>query len=185
MIKMSSALLAFVLAALIVGGSLSAAEGLEFTPKAGFGGESEGKGSLKVFFGRSRSFQVRSRGSEQSDGTFRLEQTATFEGEPPKDRVWVTSTVSPNRYSATLSDAPGAVSGATSGRHLSLQYRVKGPLIMHQEMELLPDGKTIDNVGTITFLGIPVGHLHEVITRSVPIDASGSSFKPEPLNTPT
>jgi hypothetical protein len=36
---------------------------------------------------------------------------------------------------------------------------------MHQTLELMPDGKTIDNVGKITLLGIPVGRLHETITR--------------------
>ena len=29
----------------------------------------------------------------------------------------------------------------------------------------MPDGKTIDNVGVITLFGIPIGHLHETITR--------------------
>ncbi len=171
----------FLLAALIAGSSLRAAEQIEFTPKAGFGGESEGNGSLKLFLGKPRTFHVQSRGSEQRDGTFRLEQRVTFEGEPFQDRVWIISTVSPNRYSATLSDAAGPVTGTTSGPHLSLQYRVRGPLIMHQELELKPDGKTINNVGTITLLGIPVGHLHEIITRSVPDTTSNNSFKPKPL----
>ena len=36
---------------------------------------------------------------------------------------------------------------------------------MHQTLELMPDGKTIDNVGKITLLGITVGRLHETITR--------------------
>ncbi len=162
------ALLPFVLAALVAGGSLFAADKLEFTPKAGFAGESEGKGSLQLFLGKPRPFHVQSRGSDQSDGTFRLEQKVTFEGKPSQDRVWIISTVSRNRYSASLRDAAGPVTGTTSGPHLSLRYRVKGPLVMHQELELMPDGKTISNVGTITLLGIPVGHLHEIITRSVP-----------------
>ena len=51
------------------------------------------------------------------------------------------------------------------GSRLLLEYRVKGPLVMHQTLELMPDGKTIDNVGKVTLLGIPVGRLHETITR--------------------
>jgi hypothetical protein len=46
-----------------------------------------------------------------------------------------------------------------------LHYRVKGPFVLHQQLELMPDGKTISNVGRITLLGIPVGWLREVITR--------------------
>jgi hypothetical protein len=52
---------------------------------------------------------------------------------------------------------------------------------MNQELELLPDGKTIDNVGTITLLGIPVGQLHETITRRGPGLTANNSFKPKPL----
>jgi hypothetical protein len=52
---------------------------------------------------------------------------------------------------------------------------------MNQQLELLPDGKTIDNVGTITWFGIPVGHLHETITRRGPGLTANNSFKPNPL----
>ncbi len=161
-------LLPFAVAAIVTGGSALAAEPIEFTPKAGFAGESEGIGSLKLLLGKPRPFRVQSRGSEQSDGTFHLEQTISFDGEPSRERVWVISTVSPNRYSATLSDAAGPVTGTTLGPRLSLRYRVRGPWVMQQELELMPDGRTIDNVGTITLLGIPVGHLRETIKRSGP-----------------
>lgn len=173
MMKKNIALFPLVLASLVAGGSALAAEPVEFTPRAGFGGESQGNGSLKLLLGKPRPFHVRSRGSERADGTFLLEQTVTFQGEPSRDRVWVISTVGPNRYSATLSDAAGTVTGVTSGPHLSLRYRVKGPLVMHQELKLMADGTTIDNVGTITLLGIRVGHLRETITRSgagIPFD---------------
>jgi len=175
-IRKTAALLPFALAALVAGGSSFAAGPVEFTPNAGFAGESEGNGSLQLLLGKPRPFHVQSRGSEQADGTFRLEQTISFEGEPARERVWVISTVSPNRYSASLSDAAGPVTGTTSGPHLSLRYRVKGPLVMHQELELMPDGKTIDNVGTITLLGIAVGHLRETITHSGPGITAKASF---------
>ena len=154
---------------------------LEFTPVNGFGGESEGKGSLKLFLNKARAFHVASRGSPQSDGTFRLDQTITFEGQAPQQRFWILTTTSNNRYSATLSDAAGPVKGVTSGTRLSLEYRVKGPLVMHQELELSADGKTINNVGVITLLGIPVGRLHETITRKVPGITSDYSYKPSQL----
>ncbi|MEO5595519.1 MAG: DUF3833 family protein, partial [Lysobacteraceae bacterium] len=142
----STALLSFVLAAVIVDcGSFAAEKQLEFTPQNGFGGDSAGTGSLNLFFGKARPFHVESHGSAQSDGTFRLEQTITFQGKPPEHRVWILTTVRPHHYSARLSDAAGPVTGSSSGPHLSLRYRVKGPLVMHQELELLPDGKTIDN----------------------------------------
>lgn len=149
-------------------GTVPAVEPVEFTPQAGFGGQSRGDGSLKFLFGRDRPFHVDSLGTQQPDGTFRLEQTVTFEGEPPQQRVWLLVTTAPGAYAGTLSDAAGPVGGATSGRELSLRYRAAGPVVMHQELRLRPDGRTIDNVGTLTFLGLPIGHLRETIVRQNP-----------------
>jgi hypothetical protein len=175
----------FVLAALLFAGfSFAAEQPHKFTPQAGFGGESEGNGTPKLFLGKPQPFHVVSHGTDQSDGLFRLEQRVVFEGKPPQDRVWILTTVSPDHYSATLSEAAGPATGFTSGSHLSLRYRVKGPLVMHQELQLMSDGKTIDNVGVITLLGIPVGHLHETITRKDPSLTSNNSFKPKPLRGP-
>jgi hypothetical protein len=162
-------LVTLLLSTSISGGDVFAGEQQsEFTPQNGFSGDSEGHGSLRMFLGKSQPFQVSSRGGEQGDGTFRLDQTVTFQGEAPRQRFWILSTTSEHHYSATLSDAAGPVKGVTNGPRLSLRYRVKGPLFMHQELELSADGRTIDNVGTITFMGIPVGHLHETITRKNP-----------------
>ncbi len=155
-------------------GTSSVAERVEFTPQSGFGGDSHGNGSLKLLFGKLRPFHVESHGIQQDDGIFRLEQTVTFQGDPPQDRLWLLTTISPHHYSATLSDAAGPVTGTSTGPHLSLKYRVKGPLVMHQELELLQDGRTIDNVGTLTLLGIPVGHMHETITRKKTVNYSSN-----------
>lgn len=161
--------LACALATLIIGGSAFAAEPQQdFTPRNGFGGASEGDGTLTFLFGKPQPLHVESRGIQQADGSFRLEQTITFEGKPPKNRVWIMTEVSPNHYTATLSDAAGLVTATTSGPRLSLHYRAKGPFVMHQELELMPDGKTIRNVGVIRLLGMPVGHLRETITRKNP-----------------
>ncbi len=138
---------------------------LEFTAQNGFGGLSQGDGSLKLLFKKPVSFHVESHGYEQRDGTFRLDQTITFEGKEPQKRHWILNTVSPNNYTGTLSDANGTVKGHTDGSRLTLKYRIKGPLVMHQTLELIPDGKTIDNVGKITVFGIPIGTLRETIIK--------------------
>ncbi len=139
-------------------------DGGTFTPEAGFGGASEGNGTLKLFFGSERPFHVESHGQRLADGTFQLDQTVLFGDKPPRRRRWSLTTVQPNLYSGSLSDAAGTVSGHTDGSRLIFRYRLKGPLVMHQMLEMMPDG-TIDNVGRITFIGIPVGHLHETIVR--------------------
>ncbi|MEO8077365.1 MAG: DUF3833 family protein [Acidobacteriota bacterium] len=161
-----SALVVLVLCVSLVSPSSRANErALEFTPHNGFLGHSQGNGMLRLFIGKQRHFHVESHGYDQADGTFRLDQTVTFQGKPSQERSWLMKTIGHNRYTATLSDAAGPVTGFTDSSRLLLEYRVKGPLIMHQTLELQPDGKTIDNVGKITLLGIPVGRLHETITR--------------------
>ena len=164
--KKNTWLLLILLPLLLVLNPLFAVEdSIEFTPQNGFSGASRGQGILKLFFGQPRPFIVKSFGVTRSDGSFRLDQTITFEGEPPKNRFWILSPNNNNHYSATLSDAAGSVQGLTHGSNLSLHYRVKGLFYMHQEMTLAPDGKTIDNVGVVRLLNIPVGQLHEIIMR--------------------
>ena len=175
-------LLTLAVATLILGApSFAVVKPIEFTPQNGFSGESEGSGTLTFLLGTPRSFRVESHGRTQTDGTFRLEQRIVFQGERPRNRVWVLTNVSPNHYSATLSDAAGLVKGLTSGSRFTLRYRVKGPLFMRQDLELMSDGRTINNVGVITLLGIPVGRLQETIIRKSHDLTSNNSSKPTPL----
>ncbi|MEP7185030.1 MAG: DUF3833 family protein [Rhodanobacter sp.] len=135
-----------------------------FTPQAGFGGASEGTGTLKLLFGKPRPYNVQSYGHVLANGTFRLDQTVLFQGKPPRHRHWILTTEQPGEYTGTLSDAAGRVTGHTDGPRLTLRYRLKGPLFMHQTLEIKPDG-SIDNVGRVTLFGISVGHLQETIIR--------------------
>lgn len=136
-----------------------------FTPAAGFAGASEGRGTLRLFLGPSRAVHVRSHGRWEPDSTFRLDQSVRIGADSARSRTWYIRTVAPGRYEGTLCDAPGRVTGRTDGARLRLRYRVAGPLVMRQTLDLQPDGRTIVNRGTITLLGVPVGRLRETITR--------------------
>lgn len=172
-------LLTLLFFAMTMTGPLALAQApVEFTPSNGFAGESEGRGTLEFVFRTPRAFHVTSHGARQKDGSFRLDQTITFAGEAPEDRFWVMTRTTGNQYVATLSDAAGEVLATTSGSRLSLRYRVKGPIYMHQEMVLSADGKTIDNVGVVKLLGIPIGRLQETITRKAPGFALGDPVDP-------
>lgn len=170
--KIPSVLLTVSLALLALPVFAAPPADVTFTPQVGFGGISEGTGTLKLLFGAKRPYRVENYGHRLADGTFRLDQTVVFEGKAPKRRHWILSTVQPARYTGTLSDAAGPVTGHTEGRRLLLKYRLAGPLVMHQSLEIMPDG-TIDNVGKITVLGIPIGHLQETIVSKG--DATPSS----------
>ena len=136
-----------------------------FTPQRGFSGRSEGNGVLHLFFSQ-KPFHVESRGFVRQDGSFQLDQAVKFSGKNPEYRTWIISQSSGDlRYSGSLSGASGVVTGETIGATLTLRYRVKGPIVVHQTLTLLPDGKSIDNQGQITLLGIPIGSMSERIFR--------------------
>ena len=152
--------------ALAAGDSLRAqGPAVAFTPRAGFGGRSEGNGTLRLLLGKPRPFHVESSGHDRPDGTFQLDQAITSRGKPTQHRTWVMTAVGPHQYAATLTDAAGVVAARTDGNRLSLRYRYAGPFVVHQTLELMPGGRTIDNVGWITLLGLPVARLHETIVR--------------------
>ena len=146
-------------------GSAASAEVADFVPQRGFAGYSQGDGTSRIFFGPVRAFHVESHGYDLPDGAFRLDQTMSYRDQSATFRFWIIKTVGNGRFWASVSDAPGQVTGHADGPRLFLRYRVKGPFVLHQRLELMTDGKTIENEGRITLLGIPIGWLHETITR--------------------
>lgn len=141
-----------------------AAQGERFVPERVFAGTSSGRGMLKLAWGQPRPFAVRSVGRMRADGVFRLDQDVTFEGKPLRSRHWLMRHDAAGRYAITLSDAAGPVTARIDGARLILRYPLeRGGLVMHQVLDLLPDGR-IANRGTVRFWGIPIGHLRETIT---------------------
>lgn len=157
-------MLVAILLAAVPGSAHAQDDAVAFTPKAGFSGLSEGNGELRLFFSH-KSFHVESHGFDRPDGDFELDQTVQFAGDAPETRTWIIHPASGLQYTGTLTGASGQVTGEATGARLQLRYRVKGPIVMHQTLTLAPDGKSIDNVGRVTLLGIPIGSLHELIRR--------------------
>lgn len=143
-----------------------------FDPMKAFAGRSYGNGTLTVIFQAAQPYHVESRGHVQPDGKFRLDQTVTFAGKPPEKRHWLLKKTSPTTYEGTLSGAKGPVEGHTEGSKFELAYALPGGFTMHQTLTLEPGGKIIGNAGSITFWGIQIGTLHEIIER----ETSGSAF---------
>ena len=63
--------------------------------------------------------------------------------------------------------AAGPVVGRSEGRRLTLRYPLtRWGLVMHQTLDLASDGQTLENYGSIRFLGMPIGELEETISLS-------------------
>jgi hypothetical protein len=91
--KMVTVSLTVALAFLALPAFAMDAAAVTFTPHVGFGGASEGNGTLKLVFGKERPYHVESHGYRLADGTFRLDQTVLFQGKPPRHRHWILTKV--------------------------------------------------------------------------------------------
>lgn len=137
-------------------------------PEAFFSGATTSSGVLESPSGApTRRLHVEGEGRLLADGSFRLDQSVTFDQEAPKMRTWVMRRLDAHHYTATLTDASGPVKAEAYGDLFHLRYTMKTPLRseMEQWMYLQPDGRTVVNEATVTVFGIVVGRISERISR--------------------
>jgi len=131
-----------------------------------FTGRTEGRGVLQVAFSGDQRIVVQGRGRVEADGTLVLDQRVEREGEQPQQRRWRIRRVAPGRYTGTLSDAQGPVTGIVDGNRLELRFQMKrGGLDARQWLVLQPDGRGALNHMTISKLGVTVASLEETIVK--------------------
>ena len=136
-----------------------------FDPLQFFNGLSRGEGRLKVAMRARRLVNVRSSG-ERRGNTLVLEQRIEEDGQPARERTWEIREVSPGRYTGTLSDAAGPVTGEIRGNRLHLSFKMKVVLKADQWLTLAPDGQSAHNVMKVRKLGVVVATLDETIRRT-------------------
>lgn len=134
-------------------------------PERFFLGRTEGQGTATVIM--SGSHQVRQRGTGRlaPDGSLQLEQVVEEEGKPPRRRTWRLERVGPNRFTGTISDARGPVTGTVDGATLHITYRAaEGPNV-EQWVTVQPGGRTATNRMVFRRFGVRVATMEEVIRR--------------------
>ena len=140
----------------------------QLTPEVFFAGSAHSWGVLETRSGApSKTFHVESQGHSEPDGSFRLDQTVTFDGERSRARSWRLRRAGPHAYTASLTDASGEVFAEAYGPLFHLRYAMKSPLggTMEQWMYLQADGRTVLNEATIRAAGVTVARLSERISR--------------------
>ena len=175
MIRRPSPVAAYLLVAANLGGCATAlspsafeADRPELRPEVFFAGATRSTGVLENRDGApTRRFQVEGSGLALPDGSFRLDQTIGFEHDAPRTRTWILHRLDRHRYTATLTDASGTVTGEAYGDLFHLRYAMKSPAggRMEQWLYLQPDGRTVVNEATVRLFGIVVAHLSERITH--------------------
>ena len=137
-----------------------------FDPVAFFAGRTEGRGSLAVAMRHRKPTWVDGLGIVTPDGGIDLVQDVRLGDGKPRHRTWHLRRVAIGRYSGTLSDARGPVTGVVEGNCLHLRFAMKGGLRAQQWLYLQPGGQTARNWMIVTKFGVPVAHLAETIVRT-------------------
>ena len=140
----------------------------ELRPDVFFAGATSSSGVLANRSGTpTRRLHVKGFGQTLPDGSFRLDQSITFDEDAPQMRTWVMRRLDAHHYTATLTDASGAVQGEAYGDLFHLRYPMKTPFggEMEQWMYLQADGRTVMNEATVRVFGVVVAHVSELITQ--------------------
>lgn len=130
-----------------------------------FLGRTQGQGTLKVMLKDAQPVRVEGVGHAAPDGIFLLDQVVTRGTHAPERRQWRIRQAGPGRYTGTLSDATGPLSGDVHGNRLHISYPMKGGMRAEQWIYLQPGGRTALNRMAITKLGITVARLDETIRK--------------------
>jgi len=137
-----------------------------FDAIAFFTGTTVGTGKLRIVFHHGGATLVHGSGSVAADGTLVLVQRIEQSDKAPRTRTWRIRETAPGRYSGTLSDATGLVSGESDGNRLHLRFRMKSGPAVQQWLTLAPDGRSARNIMTVSKLGLTVAVLDEEIQRT-------------------
>lgn len=148
-----------------------------FDPTLFFAGHSHGEGKLDYRIGHDRTLRVEGWGRTERDGSFRLDQTITYDDGSVETRVWLLRRADAGHFTASLSDADGEVRAESRDTLFHLRYLLRQPAVyMEQWLYLQPDGRSVANFAQVTVLGVPWVRLSETITRvSAPLEAQTRS----------
>lgn len=136
-----------------------------FDPIAFFAGATEGNGSLKIMTKHRQQVSVTGHGFVISDDRIVLDQDVRRGTASASHRTWHLYRVGPGRYTGTLTDATGPVTGEVAGNRLHLAFSMKGGLRAQQWLYLQPGGQVARNRMVVTKFGLPVATMDETIRR--------------------
>ena len=138
-----------------------------FDPVAFFSGRTEGVGTLDEVMASPVATHVTGMGALQANGVFVIDQTVKVTGKPVEHRRWQLRQTAPGKFSGTISDAKGPVTGVVTGNRMRIGYTMrKGGMKVDQVLTLAPDGKSLSNSMKVRKLGILVATMVETIRKT-------------------
>lgn len=138
-----------------------------FDPVAFFSGRTEGIGTLDEVMASPVATHVTGLGAMQDNGVFVIDQTVKIVGKPAEQRRWHLRQTAPGKFSGTITDAKGPVTGVVTGNRMKIGYTMKkGSMKVEQVLTLSADGKSLANTMKVRKLGILVATLVETIRKA-------------------
>ena len=129
-------------------------------------GRTEGVGTVRVMLSGSHGVRDHNRGRLDASGALLLEQVIEEDGKPPRRRSWrLVRIAGGNRFTGTISDAVGPVTGEATGNVLHLSYRSVEGVNVEQWITLQPGGRTAHNRMTFRRFGFNVATLEGTVRR--------------------
>jgi carbon monoxide dehydrogenase subunit G len=135
-----------------------------FDPIAFFTGSTEGHGTVDEVLASPRKIHVTGSGALKS-GVFVLDQTVRIEGDPATRRQWQLRQTAPGRFSGSVTDATGPVTGVVTGQRMQINYKMKGGMKVEQVLTVAADGRSAANRMKVRKLGIVVATVVETIRK--------------------
>ncbi|MGU3389705.1 DUF3833 family protein [Sphingomonas sp. M1A8_2b] len=136
-----------------------------FVAERFFAGRLDGVGTLKIVLHAPTTTHVTSIGRVGADGVLLLDQHIEQQGKPARDRQWRIRPLGNGRYTGTLTDASGPVTGEVEGNRLHLGFPMKGGMRVDQWLTLSADAQVAQNHLIVRKLGITVATLEETIRK--------------------
>ncbi|RZM32067.1 MAG: DUF3833 family protein [Sphingomonas sp.] len=137
----------------------------QFVAERFFAGRLDGLGTLKIVLHAPTTTHVSSVGHVVADGTLVLDQHIEQQGKPARDRQWRIRPLGNGRYTGTLTDASGPVTGEVEGNRLHLDFPMKGGVRVDQWLTLSSDAQVAQNHLIVRKLGVTVATLDETIRK--------------------
>ena len=137
-----------------------------FSPRRFFTGSTEGRGLLLTMMPPQKTVVVQGSGRAEGEASVVLDQSIERTGSKISHREWRLTETSPDRYSGTLTDATGPVSGVVTGNDFHVHYRIKGGMTVDQHLYLQPGEAIVLNRMAFRKMGIVVARMNETIRRT-------------------
>jgi hypothetical protein len=134
-------------------------------PEQFFVGRTEGQAVVRVMLRGRHAVRDRSRGHMDREGALVLDQIIEEEGKPARRSQWRLVRTGPNRFTGTISDARGPVTGQVWGNVLHLRYRTAEGVSVEQWITLHAGGRTAHNHMRFRRFGMNVATLDGTIRR--------------------